>query len=208
MTMPQDWPTWIGDAVEAGADVTITSEAGGSEAFAADTQGAGQNAVGDDLRVTVDGSPMLIDAALGRAESGSLAVTARGKAVTLDQATPIIAGGGVLCLLGAGFCLYRRSIKPSLVLGAIGLGLIAGAYQPWLFLLALLGVLGGVVWGFRDSLALSDARRALVASVSEHEQEHSADGIASRQAFEERMRNRIGGDKHAKAEIKRAKERG
>lgn len=203
--IPNDWPAWIDRAVESGADVTITSETGGVETFSGNSEGPGQQTVGDDLRISIDGAPMVIDASVGRLEGGGYAATARGSAVTLDQATPVIAGAGVLMLAVAAWAVYRGSLRLAVVCGGFGVGLIAGALNPWLFAVALLALAGGVVFYFRDSIALGDARRALGAVVSEVERmDNPAEG-PQLAAFKSEMRRRIGGDRHAKAEIKRAR---
>jgi len=167
LMIPNDWPKWVGDAVASGADVTIEAERGGSDSFRGDSRGAGQSAVGDDVRLTVQGTPLVLDAGIGRAEGGGFVGTFRGKAIDLSGPTPYLMVPGVgLVLIGA-WCLYRGAVRPAVVAGSVGVGLIGIALNPWIGVVAICGLLAGLVWYFRDSVALADARTALQAVVHE-----------------------------------------
>jgi len=165
--IPDDWPEWVSKLAESGADVIVTSETDGTESFTADSRGAGQSAVGDDVRLTVEGTPLVLDAGIGRAEGGGFVGTFRGQAIDLSGPTPYLLVPGVgLVILGA-WCLYRGAIRPAAVAGSVGVGLIGIALHPWIGVLAVLGLLAGLVWYWRDSVALTDARTALRAVVTE-----------------------------------------
>jgi hypothetical protein len=155
-TIPNDWPRWVGEAVASGADVVIESERGGTDSFSGDSRGAGQSAVGDDVRLTVQGTPLILDAG-----------TFRGHAIDLSGPTPYLMVPGVGMILLGAWCLYRGAFRPAMVSGGVGVGIVGLALNPWIGVVAIFGILAGVLWYFRDSVALADSRRALKAVVSE-----------------------------------------
>ncbi len=166
-TIPNDWPRWVGEAVASGADVVIESERGGTDSFSGDSRGAGQSAVGDDVRLTVQGTPLILDAGIGRAEGGGFVGTFRGQAIDLSGPTPYLMVPGVGMILLGAWCLYRGAFRPAMVSGGVGVGIVGLALNPWIGVVAIFGILAGVLWYFRDSVALADSRRALKAVVSE-----------------------------------------
>ena len=201
--IPEEYTDWAQDMAEANprADLSFRYREGGTESFEGESTGPGQYAVGTDLEVSIDGAPLRIDAGLGRAESGAVVLTAQGKAVELDQAAPFIALGGLGFLAVAAYCLKRGSIQPAAICALFGLGLIGILISPWVLVLSLVAIVGGLVFYFRDSLRLPDTERALKAAADVVGQLGGTDEAL----FKDSMSARIGKDKHAKAAVKRAK---
>ena len=68
--LPPDLQAIVDQALADGHEVQIGGEYGGYENFSGNSVGAGQQASGDDLEMTVSGDPARVSASTGVASSG------------------------------------------------------------------------------------------------------------------------------------------
>lgn len=156
--LPPEIRAIIDRATAQGYEVEVVPEAGRSVVFSGESVGAAQTASGDGVKMTVDGSPQVVDAATGTASGGGFVGTFSGDALQLPSGpTPYLVIPGVLCLGLAAFAGYRARVGLALVVGAFGAGLIGGAFYPLAFVISAIALAGGAVLYFRG-----DLRRGLV----------------------------------------------
>lgn len=144
------------------------------EANSAAGAGAGIDAQGTEIDVAGKGSaPESKLDGVGSGKGGSHESTIH--ALSLDDNTLklLVGGVGVLCLLGAGLCVYLRWSIPRapIMLAVTGAALIVAAFFPGVVLFVLLAAVGGgviyVLWSERNGTRASEALRAVVAGVSD-----------------------------------------
>ncbi len=134
--------------------------------------GAGAFSKGDKLSDKLDGSAPSVGLGGGRlATGGGIERTASASAVIVpsESGKLMIILVGVLLVIGAGVCFWLKLTEPALILGLIGVGLIATAFYPALLLWVLLGVVlvvaGPYIWAKFQALTHKEALRAVVAGV-------------------------------------------
>ena len=144
--------------------ITRTTERpdGSTETTRADVTTPGKRSSGDAVNDTFDIPEQEVDLAAGTVRIGRSTGTFSGDALRLPAGpTPYLMIPGVLCLIGAGFAVYRTRFGLGLASGAIGAGLIAGAFYPLAFLIAAIGAIGGAVWLYRNDIVNGQADATL-----------------------------------------------
>ena len=118
---------------------------------------------------------------------------------------PYLIVGGILFLGLAGGLAYYTAYRASAVFGAIGLGLIVGAFWPPAFVLGLVALLAGVVFYYRDAIA-AKIRQATIADIVP-EVDEIKEKNDDRETIEGNLRRRMAGPlaKQKKREVKRAR---
>ena len=144
--------------------ITRTTERpdGTTEITRADVTTPGKKSSGDAVNDTFDIPEQEVDLQAGTVRVGRSSGTFSGDALRLPAGpTPYLLIPGGLCLLAAGFAAYRVRFGLALIAGAVGAGLIAGAFYPLAFLVAAIGGIGGAVWLYRNDIVNGQAEATL-----------------------------------------------
>ena len=159
--IPQDIQRIIDAATAQGLEVEVYAESGGLIEASGSSVGAGAIASGDDLSSDFTGTPATIDLGGASATGGGFSRAFEGVGFTVPGGpSAVLLGAGVLILGGAAFAAYRARVGLALVAGALGAGLIGGAFYPPLFVLAALGLVVGALLYFRGDLTRGAVEQA------------------------------------------------
>ena len=151
--IPADIQRIIDAATAQGLEVEVYAESGGLIEASGSSVGPGAVASGDDLSSDFTGTPATIDLGGTTASGGGFSRAFSGGAFELPAGPPaVLLGAGVLILAAAAYAAYRARVGLAMVAGALGAGLIGGAFYPPLFVLSAVGLVVGALLYFRGDL--------------------------------------------------------
>jgi len=161
--LSEDIQEIIRAAQESGLEVEIYTESGGMVEASGLGIGAGAVASGSDLSSDFTGQPATVDVGGAVASGGAFTRVLKADGFTIPAGPSVyLIVPGVAILMAAAFAAYRARIGLALVGGALGAGLIGGAFYPPLFALALVGLSIGAVLYFRGDLNKAAIEQAFV----------------------------------------------
>lgn len=131
--------------------------------------GTGMQASGDKIDQAASGQPASVSLDDVQASGGGGQSKTKATAEMSAMKSPLL-WVGILCILGAAFCLYKAQIRAGLCLVAAGGGLIASAFYPALMIFACAGavavIAGPYIWAEIQRHRKTEALRAVVGGIA------------------------------------------